>query len=237
MELTDKIAVITGGTGSLGISVVKAFLQERANVITTYIEDEEFDDFNEKVRKFSNRCVCIKVDLFFSDEIEKLRDFVKEHFQRIDVLVNLAGGFIGGNSLINTPIVDFDKMYELNFKTAMTTCKVFLPLMIEQNYGKIINIGARAGLSGGAGIAAYSASKAALINFTQSIAAEVKKYNINVNIILPSTINTPANRIAMPEADFDKWVEPETIAKAILFLSSDDAKDISGAVLPVYGKA
>jgi len=109
--------------------------------------------------------------------------------------------------------------------------------MIKQNYGKIVNISSRPALKGSTGVGAYSASKAGVLNLTETIADEVKNYDINVNAILPSTIDTPANRRDMPNADFSKWVKPEEIARVIVFLASDNSKPISGAAIPVYGKA
>jgi NAD(P)-dependent dehydrogenase (short-subunit alcohol dehydrogenase family) len=128
-------------------------------------------------------------------------------------------------------------MMNINLKSTFLCSKAVLPQMIKQNYGKIINISSRPALKGSAGVGAYAASKAGVLNLTETIAEEVKDYDINVNAILPSTIDTPANRKAMPDADFSKWVKPEEIARVIIFLSSDESKPISGAGIPVYGKA
>ncbi len=125
----------------------------------------------------------------------------------------------------------------MNLKSVFLCSKAVLPQMIKQNYGKIINISSRPALKGVAGVGAYSASKAGVLNLTETIADEVRDYDINVNAILPSTIDTPANRRDMPEADFSKWVKPEEIARVMVFLASDDSKPISGAGIPVYGKA
>jgi NAD(P)-dependent dehydrogenase (short-subunit alcohol dehydrogenase family) len=128
-------------------------------------------------------------------------------------------------------------MMDLNALSVFTTCKYVIPHMIEQQSGKIINISSRAGLRGSAKDAAYSAAKSAVIRLTESMSAELKSYNINVNCILPGTIDTPENRTAMPDRDFNKWVSPASLADIIFFLCSEESRDIHGAAIPVYGKS
>jgi len=158
-----------------------------------------------------------------------------EKFGRIDVLVNTVGGYAAGDAVHQTDYEQFDFMINLNLKTAVLACQAVIPIMVEKKGGKIINIGSRAGLKGGANSAAYSASKAAVIRLTESISAEVRAEGINVNCVLPGIIDTPQNREAMPKANFSHWVTPQSIARVILFLASDDAKDIHGVSVPVYG--
>jgi NAD(P)-dependent dehydrogenase (short-subunit alcohol dehydrogenase family) len=160
-----------------------------------------------------------------------------DHFGRIDVLAHTVGGFRAGTPLHETLLATLDFMLNLNAKTVFITNQAVIPHMLRQGAGKIINLAARAGLQGQSNLAAYSASKAAVIRLTESAAAELKQSGINVNCVLPGTIDTPQNREAMPDADFSRWVKPESLADVILFLASDAARDIHGAAVPVYGRS
>ncbi len=237
MDLKGKVIVITGGTGGLGKPVAREFLDSGAKVITTYIDDSEFDELRSAFTANGENLTGFRVNLLSGKEVEEFSNNVAEKFSKVDILVNLAGGFFGGVKVSEMEEEDWDKMIDMNLKTAFLSCKNFLPFMLEQNQGKIINMGSRPGLQGAASLSAYSASKAAVINLTQTIAEEVKDHNININVILPSVIDTPANREAMPDADFDSWVKPESIAKVIMFLSGEESADISGAYIPVYGNS
>jgi len=135
-----------------------------------------------------------------------------------------------------TDLADWDFLFEVNLRTTLLCCRAVVPQMLRQGSGRIVNVASRDGLHGGAGYSAYSASKSAVLRLTESLAAELKQSNINVNCIMPGTIDTPQNRSAMPNSDFSKWVVPEAIADVILFLISDSARAITGAALPVYGK-
>ncbi|MDZ7337911.1 MAG: SDR family oxidoreductase [candidate division KSB1 bacterium] len=160
---------------------------------------------------------------------------VVARFGRIDALVHLVGGFLGGVPVAETTLAQWEHMIQLNLLSTFLCCRHVVLVMMRQNSGKIITVGAQAGLQGRAKVAAYAAAKAAVLNFTQSLAAEVKKYHINVNAVVPSTIDTPANRAAMPDADYSQWVSPRSIAEIILFLTSDAARDIHGAMIPIFG--
>lgn len=160
---------------------------------------------------------------------------IKTRFGRLDALINVAGGFrwepvIGGHS------ETWDLMYQVNLKTALTASEAAIPFLLENGMGRIVNIGAMAGLKAGLGMGAYAASKAALARFTEALSEELKHKGITVNAILPSTIDTAKNRADMPDADFTKWVKPEQIGSIIAFLLSSDADAITGALLPVAGR-
>ncbi|MGH7901576.1 MAG: SDR family NAD(P)-dependent oxidoreductase [Thermodesulfobacteriota bacterium] len=233
-KLKDKVAIITGGTGALGRSVVLSFAEEGAKVVCTYVIDEEK---KECLSLIKNKMInFIKADVTKENQVSRLIKECIDKFKMIDILVNIVGGFVYSN-IIDTDEKTWDHMMNINLKSAFLCLKGVLPLMIKQNYGKIVNISSRPALKGSAGVGAYSASKAGVLNLTETIADEVRDYDINVNAILPSTIDTPANRRDMPDADFSKWVKPEEIAKVIVFLCSDDSRLISGAGIPVYGKA
>lgn len=234
--LKNKIAIVTGGTGALGKAITVAFLEEGAKVVCTYIVDKEKKQCLSLTSKHKDKIVFIKADVTKKKDVFNMITNTTRKFKRVDILVNVVGGF-AFSYIKDTDEKTWDLMMRLNLKSAFLCSKYVLPRMIEQNYGKIINISSRPALKGSAGVGAYSASKAGVLNLTETIADEIKDYEINVNAVLPSTIDTPANRKDMPEADFSKWVKPEEIARVILFLASDDSKPISGAGIPVYGKA
>lgn len=230
--LENKTAIVTGGTGALGKAITLAFLEEGAQVVCTYIVDKEKKQCLSLIENHKDRVVFMRTDVTKEKEVDKLI----RSCGRVDILVNVVGGFAYSH-IKDTDEKTWDLMMDLNLKSAFLCSKRVLPRMIEQNYGKIINISSRPALKGSAGVGAYSASKAGVLNLTETIADEVKDYEINVNAVLPSTIDTPANRKDMPDADYSRWVRPEDIARVIVFLSSDDSKPISGAGIPVYGKA
>ena len=177
------------------------------------------------------------VDVTNPDSVSGLIDKVLGRFNHIDVLINTVGGFRAGTTLAETPITTLDFMHNINTRSVFVTSQAVLPYMTKEKQGKIVNVSARAGLRGDAKMSAYSASKAAVIRLTESMSAEVKNLGININCILPGTIDTPQNRKAMPEAKYEYWVKPESLADVIVFLASDYARDIHGAAIPVYGNS
>lgn len=234
--LRNRTAIITGGTGALGKAIIMAFLEEGARVACTYIIDKERKQCLSLTRDHKEKIVFLRADVTKEKDTSNLVAKTIKKFGRVDILVNVAGGF-AYSYLKDTDEQTWDLMINLNLKSVFLSSKNVLPVMIKQNYGKIINISSRPAIRGSAGIGAYAAAKAGVLNLTETIADEVKDYRINVNAILPSTIDTPANRRDMPEADFSKWVKPEEIARVIVFLCSDDSGAISGAGIPVYGKS
>jgi NAD(P)-dependent dehydrogenase (short-subunit alcohol dehydrogenase family) len=236
MKLKDRIAIITGGTGALGRAVVLAFLEEGAKVACTYIVDKELEQSSSLIKNYESNLVFVQADVTKEKPVAETVQKTLERFGRIDILVNIVGGFAYAK-VLDTDEKIWDSMMNVNLKSTFLCSKAVLPHMIKQSYGKIINISSRPALKGSSGVGAYAASKAGVLNLTETIADEVRDYEINVNAILPSTIDTPVNRRDMPEADFSKWVKPEEIARVIVFLVSDDSKAISGAGIPVYGKA
>ncbi len=232
--MKDKIAIITGATGALGCEVVQTFLNAGAKVVATYRGAEKLRQLQEHIGRTDFHSV--QTDVLVSAQVRAMVDEVLAKFGRIDILVNNAGGFFGGVPVADTTEEQWQQMMDINFKSALLCCRAVWPVMMKQKSGRIINIGAKAGLQGTAGMSAYAASKAALINFTQSLAAEGKAHNITANVVIPSIIDTPENRAAMPKGNFENWVTPESLANVILFLCSEKAKDISGASVPVFGK-
>ncbi len=161
-------------------------------------------------------------------------DIVRKH-GRLDALVNTVGGYAGGLKLWEMEASVFDKMLALNLRTGFVLSRAAVPVMLKQGSGAIVNVAAKAAFDHAAGAAAYAASKAAAVAMMDSLAADLKGSGVRVNSVLPSIIDTEANRKAMPDANFAKWPKPEDIARVIRFLCSDDAKVVHGAALPVYG--
>ena len=237
MSLTGKIAIVTGGTGGLGRAVLTELVQQGANVTTTYIIDRELDHLQKTDPELLAKITLSRTDVLKREEVERLvADVLKQH-SRIDILVNLVGGYKGGMSLHETEEKDWDLMLELNLRGTYHCSKAVIPQMMTQKYGKIVSVSARTGLEPSAGDAAYAVAKAGVIALTRTLSEEVKLSNVNVNAILPSVIDTEANRRDMPGEDFSLWVRPQEIAQVIAFLVSDDATAITGAAIPVYGKS
>lgn len=237
MDFTDQAVVITGASGNLGSALAHAFRQAGAKLalIDRHVDvlAQEFPDLVHK----PDRLLIRSADLTQVDDVETAVTDIVAHFGRIDVLAHTVGGFRAGSPLHETPVATLDFMLNLNAKTVFIINQAVIPHMLRQKSGKIINLAARAGLQGQPNLAAYAASKAAVIRLTESTAAELKLSGINVNCVLPGTIDTPQNRQAMPDADFSRWVKPESLADVILFLASDAARDIHGAAVPVYGRS
>jgi NAD(P)-dependent dehydrogenase (short-subunit alcohol dehydrogenase family) len=233
-DFSGKVVLITGGTGALGRAVTQAFGTLNATTVVTYIIDEEREDVKAKIKTIAE---LVKADITKEDQAKKLVSHVIKTYDRIDVLVNVVGGYLGGKTVAELDETEWDKMMSMNLKSAFLISKHVIPLMVAAKHGKIVHISSRTGLKSDGYDSAYSASKSGLIRLVESISEEVKEHNINVNCILPSTIDTEANRNAMPNSDFSKWVKTEDLANLVLFLCSDEAKVINGAAIPAYGLA
>jgi NAD(P)-dependent dehydrogenase (short-subunit alcohol dehydrogenase family) len=237
IELKDKIVLISGGTGGLGTHVTRAFLDANAIVFVSYTKEEYFKDLKKRLQSGTERLFGVKNDILDDKDVKQMVSTVVEKTGRIDVLINLVGGFLADTSVIHTSDEQWDNMLALNLKSAVNACRNVLPVMMKRKTGRIINVGARPGLTGAGGMAAYAASKAALINFTQSLARECRSENITANVIIPDTIDSPANRNAMPDANFNEWISGDSLAGVNLFMASDKARDINGAIVPVFGRS
>ncbi len=214
-----------------------AFLEAGASVVVTYRRAEEFAGVVSSSEQIgATPPEGAAVDVTDSAAVEQFVASVVAKHRRLDILVNAVGGYAGGINLWEVDPRTYDQMLQLNLKAGFVLARSIVPVMIRQNRGWIVNIASRAALDHGAGGALYAASKAGALALFDSLAAEVKPYNINVNSVLPSIIDTAANRRAMPGADFSKWPKPEEIARVILFLCSEEARVIHGAAIPVYGK-
>ncbi|HEY43766.1 MAG TPA: SDR family oxidoreductase [Anaerolineae bacterium] len=234
-NFADRTILVTGAAGNLGSTVAYKFDRAGANLALFDRRLDRLEEVCGDLGKSPNHLLIGSVDLTDPDSVENAVSRVIEHHGRIDVLVNTAGGYRAGTPVHETSLEMWDFMLNLNARTAFITCRAVIPFMLQAGLGAIINIGARPGLKGVANAAAYGASKSALIRLTESLSAELKLHGINVNCVLPGTIDTEENRKSTPDANYDRWVKPEAIADVILFLASDTAYAIHGATIPVYG--
>lgn len=236
-EFTDKVVLVAGGTGALGREIALAFLRAGARVAVTYRQREEFDGLLAAAAQADGaRLEGIATDVTDTKAAAAVvEDLIAEH-SRLDVLVNAVGGYAGGKNVWEDDPATYERMMALNLQSGFTLARAVLPAMIRQNRGWIVNVASRAGYGHSPGAALYSASKAGALAFFDSLADEVKPYAINVNSIVPSIFDTPANRRAMPSVDPARWPKPEDIAQVVLFLCSPQARVIHGAAIPVYGR-
>lgn len=235
LRFSGKLVVVAGGTGGLGRAVSLAFLEEGAKVVVTCREQKEFDAVKSEAGANGLSIEGHRVDVTDETAVRKLLDRVLAKHGRLDALVNTVGGYAGGVNLWEVETKVFDEMLALNLRSGYALSRAAIPAMLKQNHGAIVNVASKAALDHGAGAAAYAASKAGALALMDSLAAEIMGTGVRVNSVLPSIIDTEANRKAMPNADFSKWPKPQEIARVILFLCSDDAKVIHGAAVPVYG--
>jgi NAD(P)-dependent dehydrogenase (short-subunit alcohol dehydrogenase family) len=231
IDFEGKVALIAGGTGGLGRAVSLAFLEEGAKVVVPYRGEKEFAELKRAAAGRESQLIGRTVDVL--DEVAVAK-FVDE-IGRIDVLVNTVGGYVGGLELWKVAPADFDRMLNLNLRTGYLLTRAVVPGMLKRGSGAVVNVSAKAAVDHGPGASAYAASKAASLAMMDSLAADTRGKGVRVNSVLPSIIDTKANREAMPDAKFDRWPKPEDIAKVILFLASDAAKVVHGAAVTVYG--
>lgn len=237
MSTANSVALVTGGTGSLGRAVVKAFLEEQAAVISTYRRQSEWQEAQTEWPDVGDRLIGESVDVLEASAVEEMVHRAVDRFGRLDVLVNLVGGYAAGRAIAGHPLDDWEKMLQLNLHSCFLCCRAALPIMIDQKFGRIVNISSKGAVEPSAGTGGYAVSKAAVIALSKVIAVEGAEHGVTCNVLLPSIIDTPANRQAMPKADFSKWVSPDSLAQVIVFLASKESADINGAAIPVYGRS
>ena len=231
--MNNKSVLLTGGTGGLGLGVTPVILAHGLQVTIPYLQEDDLKSLQNNLPAADfERIQFVKANLSQENVVEKLVN----DLGRVDVLIHLVGGFSMG-ATHEFSYDDWQKTFDLNLSTTFLVCKHCLRKMRSQQYGRIVTIGSRGAVEPAASLAAYSAAKAGVVALTKAIAKETKDLNITANVILPSVIDTQANREAMGEEDADKWVKPESIAELICFLASEAAQDISGAAIPIYGQA
>lgn len=226
--MKEKVVLVTGANGGLGSYITRSFLDAGAMVVgsSRKIHESDFPSPN---------FVAMPAELLDRESAKTLIDGVLRRFGKLDVLTHTVGGFAGGQSVAQTDEATFQHMLDLNLNSLFHILRAAIPVLRESANGRIIAIGSRAAVEPGAGVGAYSASKAAIISLMKTVALENGDAGVTANVILPGTIETAANRKAMPDADFSKWVQPANIASLVLWLADDGAKEISGAAIPIYG--
>jgi NAD(P)-dependent dehydrogenase (short-subunit alcohol dehydrogenase family) len=230
-DFSNKVVLITGGTGALGRILVKKFIDSGATTISSFLNEKEA----EKLKTANPEVELIDLEIGKEEQILKMIPILVEKFGSINILVNVVGGYLGGKSIIELSGTDWDTMMNLNLKSAFFISKHVIPIMKSGNGGNVVHISSRTGVKSEGYDSAYAASKAALIRFVESAAHEFKQHNININCILPSIIDTDANRKAMPKADFTKWLSADDLANVVLFLCSPNSGVINGSAIPTYG--
>jgi NAD(P)-dependent dehydrogenase (short-subunit alcohol dehydrogenase family) len=227
-SLEGQVAIVTGADGGLGTPVTKALLAAGATVVgiarsisAGLAHDGHFHP--------------VSANLINREEVASLIGRLAEQFGKIDILVHVMGGFAGGTSIADTDDATWQRMMDMNLNAAFYVLRAAIPVMRQTEHGRIIAIGSKQALHPAANVAAYAASKAALVSLVQTVALENKDKNIRANVILPGTMDTPANRAAMPKANFEKWVKTEHVAQLVLLLAGEAGGDITGAAIPVYG--
>ncbi len=230
-----KVALVAGGTGGLGRAVSLAFLEQGCKVAVTYRRQEEWDALQIAASTSKEGLEGYAADVTAEAAVSGMIKGLLVKHGRIDALINTVGGYTGGVRLWDLDTKVFEQMLALNLRSGFMLSRAVVPVMLKQGHGSIVNVASKAAFDHAAGAAPYAASKAAAVAMMDSLAADLKGTGVRVNSILPSIIDTEANRKAMPKSDFAKWPKPEDIARVILFLCGDDAKVVHGAALPVYG--
>lgn len=235
MDFQGRVAIVTGGTGALGSAVALDLAGNGMRVAVPYASEEQWLELTDRAGAARERLWGTKADLTDASAVERFVSDVTERSERVDFLVCIAGGFAAGK-IHETSEQTWDRMFNLNLRTVYLAAHAAVPVMIRQNFGRIITTSSGAILNGGgAGIAAYAISKGAVRQLTEILASELKDYNIHAHCVLPGTMDTKANRRDMPKADFTQWVATEDVARVIRFLLSDDARALRSVAVPVLG--
>ena len=237
LSLKDKVVVITGAVGNLGRAVAKCVQSLDSHMVLVDRSGDRLREVYGNLQDGARHWLADGVDMADPKAVNTLMAEVHSRFGRLDGLVNTVGGFRGGKPVHQTDIADWNCLYDINVRTTLNACRAAVPYMLQTQGGRIVNIASRSAFQGGANYGAYGAAKAAVLRLTESMAAELNTRGITVNCIAPGTLDTPQNRDAMPKADFSCWVSPADVANVIAFLLSDEARSVTGAALPVYGRS
>jgi NAD(P)-dependent dehydrogenase (short-subunit alcohol dehydrogenase family) len=230
--MANRTVMITGAAGNLGRAVAREFARGGDALVLVGRTPESLV---QAYGKETPRCLFAPADLLSAAQVEAAVALAMQRFGTVDVLCNIAGGFRMGQAVHETSDASWEAMMDINARTLLNTSRAVVPHMLALGRGKIVNVGANAASKGAARMGAYIASKSAVLRLTETMAAELREHGINVNCVMPSIIDTPENRAAMPDADPGRWVQPEQLAQVISFLASDAAGALHGACIPVVG--
>jgi NAD(P)-dependent dehydrogenase (short-subunit alcohol dehydrogenase family) len=233
--LHKRVVLITGATGALGSAVTREFAQTQARLVLTGRSEQKLEHLVDEADLRAERVFTVPADVTQPDGVKDLVEAVVARSGRVDVLLNTVGGWRSGRPVGETSVEEWDRMLALNLHSAFLLSRAVVLPMMEAGWGRIVHVSTKTAIAPRAKSAAYAVSKMGLITLTEVIAAEVKGSGVTANVILPSTIDTPANRASMPKADPDKWAPPQRIAATMRFLCSDAAASINGARIPIYG--
>lgn len=240
MALTDKVAIVTGAYGDLGTAVTRKLAEAEARLVLVGHDADALSSLVDELTVAEglvsvSRVQAVPADVTKVAAVKRVVEAAEQPFGQIDMLFNIVGGWAGGSNVVDTDVDIWEHMIELNLNSVFIVSRAVLPHMAERGHGKIVNVSSKAATQTGKNRAAYAVAKAAVLKLTEAMSAEFKDRGVNVNAVLPSTIDTEANRQAMPSADFDTWVTPAEVADAMLWLASEEADAIHGAAVPVYG--
>jgi NAD(P)-dependent dehydrogenase (short-subunit alcohol dehydrogenase family) len=233
--LNGKVVLIGGATGALGSAVTQVLAQTEASLTLTGISVDELDELVGELDLPDERFLAQTLDATDPESVEALVEAVVDRFGRLDILVNTIGGWGGGKTVGETPVEQWEWMITLNLHSAFLLSRAVLPQMLKNGWGRIVHTSSKTAVEPRAKQAGYAVAKRGVITLIEVIAAEVKGTGVTANAVLPSIIDTPANRKMMSKADASKWVPPEKIATTMRFLCSDEASTINGAHIPIYG--
>ena len=233
----QRVAILTGATGGLGTALTKRLLDGRHRIGATYLIPEEATEYENAFARDEDEMFLRRVNAVEPDEITEFMGNVFDHFGRIDAVACLVGGWAGGRDVSDTDNVRFDRMLDLNLRSAFYTVRAAIPHLEATGGGSILLISSRGAIDSPPGQAAFNIAKAGVVALAKTVALELEESNITVNVILPAVIDTPATREALPYSDYVKWPTPDEIAAVADYLLSGESVVISGAAIPVYGKA
>lgn len=235
-RLKDRVVIITGAVGNLGRAVAEHVQAQGGRMVLVDRSGDRLAETYGDLKKTPQHWLAPGIDMTDSNAVNAMVAEAHQRFGKIDGLVNTVGGFRGGKQVHETDLAEWDFLYDINVRTALHACRAVIPYMLKAQSGRIINVASRNAYQGSPNFAAYGAAKTAVLRLTESLAGELKTRGINVNCIVPGTIDTPQNREAMPKADFSTWIAPEDLAHVVVFLLSDEARSVTGVALPVYGR-
>ncbi len=232
----DNVAVVTGGTGALGRALVPVLVRRNFKLVVTYLVPEEARDLEEQVDFDDETTMLRRVDCTDPEAVNRLMKDTAEHFGHINVVCSLVGGWAGGRDVGETDDVRFDRMLDLNLRSAFYTLRAAIPHVISADWGRLIAVSSRSAVDAPSGQAAFNIAKAGVLALVKTVANELGDTNVTANAILPSVIDTEDTRAALPYADYVRWPKPAEIVPVLDFLASPRSAVVNGAAIPVYGQ-